>query len=696
MATYITYKELYESGKKDVYDVIAAFIKNTVISEEKVVFTRTELADSIEKKFGIRVPDLVLHSATKRLNGVERKNKQYLFNLDKYTEDSVFNLIQSQSVRLSENIIKQCVDFINNEEELIKDSYSEKEIQDGFLKYLLDDKIDSKLGKYFGKFILENSKNESFINQLNTIKQGQILFIGLSYNDNVGSIQKMNEPLVVFLDMEILFNLVGYNGPLYKKISMDFLEIVNQINDVAPGSIILKYFDKTSKDIEKFFGKAEIVVENNETVNPGLPAMISIIKNCKSGSDVVDQYSDFLVQIHNMGIIEDDRINYYNPKYDQFNLEDDSIIKQYSNDESDYYDNATRLALISNINKLRLGKLYTDYLLCHAILLTETRNTLLMSNDYIAQERNDDSKQYVQLAVSLFTLTNLLWYRFNGKISNNELPSNNDCVLRSQVILSSLVSGNIVGLYEKSMQEYEKGDLSKEQLTARISGLRKKSNLLDNFNSIDSVNEAMEFLTSTSIDEYDEEISFLENEKKKAEEKVQDLENRVRRSGEELIDKQKKIDEQEVLLANKEKELETVKLEMQLHIKQKEYDDLTDKYDECKKNKDKKTKQVKKWLTIIIALIAVIIIVLICILGWNVMEPITYICGMIYTGILLTIGLWKNDFGTSKLIDIITSRLFSYNQLKIINDCPQKIASIEDEIKELKKTISIVTNGEQI
>ena len=66
------------------------------------------------------------------------------------------------------------------------------------------------------QFIIEQSDDKDFIEQINQIKQGVVIFVGLNYNADYNTIDKLDTPLHIYLDTEILFHMSGLNGVLYK------------------------------------------------------------------------------------------------------------------------------------------------------------------------------------------------------------------------------------------------------------------------------------------------------------------------------------------------------------------------------------------------------------------------------------------------------------------------------------------------
>lgn len=79
-----------------------------------------------------------------------------------------------------------------------------------------------------GEFVLKNEHNQEIQTGLNKIREGSILYVGISHNiDELGSITK---PLTLYLGTEILFSLAGYNGVIYQQFANDFYDQVRTAN----------------------------------------------------------------------------------------------------------------------------------------------------------------------------------------------------------------------------------------------------------------------------------------------------------------------------------------------------------------------------------------------------------------------------------------------------------------------------------
>ena len=63
---------------------------------------------------------------------------------------------------------------------------------------------------------------------LNSVREGVILYTGLNYNiDEIGSLKR---DLTLYLDMEVLFDIYGYNGEVFQRLALDLFKLARDAN----------------------------------------------------------------------------------------------------------------------------------------------------------------------------------------------------------------------------------------------------------------------------------------------------------------------------------------------------------------------------------------------------------------------------------------------------------------------------------
>lgn len=229
---------------------------------------------------------------------------------------------------------------------------------------------------------------------------------------------------------------------------------------------------------------AESIVSGKESMFD-TPAMQSIVNGCKSNNDVLVKKSDFYYTLqYTYGIVEYNETDYYAEINHAYNLENASETDKQTLDS---------LRLISHINVLRKGKTFSTFVDAEYLIVTNASSTLRLSKTFIEEIKTQKAIDYVcEYAVSLDRATNVLWYKLGGGFGKKEYPKNADVVLKARRILSACVAKNISDEYNKSKEQYQSGEITKEQLVARIITLRKKPILPEELES-DSIEEIMDF-----------------------------------------------------------------------------------------------------------------------------------------------------------------------------------------------------------
>lgn len=78
LASYATYRQLYNDGKKDTYFVISRFIEHIILSNELNSFDVEKISSLLNENFGFNIPSYVIQSSIKRIEFVSKKDGQFL------------------------------------------------------------------------------------------------------------------------------------------------------------------------------------------------------------------------------------------------------------------------------------------------------------------------------------------------------------------------------------------------------------------------------------------------------------------------------------------------------------------------------------------------------------------------------------------------------------------------------------------
>ena len=535
MASYVTYKELFRGKKyKSPYQILAEFIKYIIIQEKIYQFSCLEIKKMIVDTFGFKLPNAVLKSALKKVECVEENGRRDEYSVDykKINIDSSFEMYKKNAEQENVRLMTKLVEF--TEERFCEklDESKKQELLVDFMAYLLDESNGGDFQDIISIFILKNQENKE---QIQAIREGCILYTGINYDINeVGSIA---ENLTLYLDVEILFDLYGYNGEIFQTLAIDMIKLAQEANKKKK-YIKLRYFEDTKREIEDFFRRAEDIVTGKALLKENI-AMKAIVSGCNDVTDISDKQSDFFHTLqYQYGILEDENRGYYEKEQYEANLEGLCLDGIDMNDSSIQ----ESIKVISHINKLRKNKSFFDYLKSEYIFVTETRKTIEISNKIteMISEGDEIDGKYVGYVINMNFLTNLLWYKMSKGFGGDELPQNVNAIIKAKIVLSNYIAQNVAKTYDECKVAYEKGDITSEQFAARLIALKNK-NIRPEEISVEGIEEDLNF-DPDNIRKFEEESNW---QKLKLKEKEQELKD-IRKS---YIETNQKVDSMQQELA---------------------------------------------------------------------------------------------------------------------------------------------------
>lgn len=584
LASYVTYRELYNEGKTDVYSIISKFEENIIFAQGMYRFGVTDLAGRMEEYYSFKIPSYILQTALKKLDYVKKEHHNYIVDGSRVEGSNDFEKNYQEAYLLNDKLMTRLRDFALEKTEFGFEKKDEAALIREFCNFLLDESYTGKYAQLIGTFIIENSSDSEMGTLIKTIKEGAVLYAGINYSTDVSKKNIWNEKITIYLEQEIIFHLAGYNGEVFKQVSNDLLKLISEMNQrQKDGKVIyLKYFKETKDEIEDFFGTAEQIVSHIATIDDGNIAMKSIVDGCTSPSDVLDKKTSLYRMLQAKGIMLDETQEYYSKSNYDYNIESVELEEKYQiNGNRRHY-----LKHINYINILRKGEQFTELKRAKFILLTETGKILQASSDVI----NDSSK--VPLAINMYLLTNRLWFDLNKGFGANDLPSSFDILVRSKIVLSNILNKSISDKYESAKKQYEEKKISREELVDRIVTLRETQKLPEQIDAsnLDAING---FIS-------EEEVDIYKSEKEKLTSTVADKDNEIERINAELKDKDE-------LLTLKQSDIEKMREEKNnlLAINNENKMNYINSMKQRKGTADKKIK--RKWSRVKVASILVLI-----------------------------------------------------------------------------------------
>lgn len=475
LASLAVFRELYDN-QKDVYGVISEFLKEIISSENKYQFGLTEITLLLNESYDFKIPEAVVKTSLSRLPFLSKSNGVYSVNkpIDQI-RNKEFQEKQNKIYNSNNNVVNRLFIYIESQKKVTLSEAEKEIIVKSLCSFMLDESTVQEYSEYIGAFIVQCKSEDTLLAQLDTIKEGVVLYTGLKYNSNLNDLGTWNTQITIFIETEILFHFAGYNGELFKILFNDFFTFVKEINSQSINKngkkkIHLKYFSEVKNEIERFFKKAEFIINGEDTLNPSKTAMASIVNGCKTPSDIIEKKALFYDLLKTNGITEDTYTEYYSAKNHKFNIEDQSIIESLQSSIVTDYDIRENLKFLNYVNILRQGASDRNFENIGYILLSGNATTIQLAwHDLIKPNGN------VPLATTLTFLTNKLWFKLGKGFGKNNYPKTFDIITKAQIVLSTQVNDSISYKYDSLQEKLKKGELNEKQALATIVELRRES-----------------------------------------------------------------------------------------------------------------------------------------------------------------------------------------------------------------------------
>lgn len=225
LASYVTYKELSSHGNyKSPYQILAEFIKYIIYEKKLYAFSIGEIKSRVENEFEFYLPDAVLKSALKKIDFVTYDaTGNYCVNGEKIRVDGALKKYRDLAETAEISVSEQLISFIEETKDYKLNNREKKELMRAFVSYLIDESNGNKYQEEISSFIIKKSDDKKITEYLNSVREGVILYTGLNYNiDEIGSLKR---DLTLYLDMEVLFDIYGYNGEVFQRLALDLFKL---------------------------------------------------------------------------------------------------------------------------------------------------------------------------------------------------------------------------------------------------------------------------------------------------------------------------------------------------------------------------------------------------------------------------------------------------------------------------------------
>ena len=564
LASFATLKGLSDEKKyQSPYHLLQEFIRYIVETEHLHSFSSAEMKRLLNNNFSFQIPEAVIKSASKKMNIVYLENGIFKVKNIETIKDTFFQETKEEADKYSQFLVDNLSNYIKTRTQ--KNTVDEVVLLKELICFLVEDQPEATnyYSEYISEYVLKNEKDETIQRGLNKIKEGSIIYIGLSHNINeTGSISK---PLKLYLGTEILFSLIGYNGVIYKQFADDFYEQVRLANSGKQETIQLYYFSETKKEISDFFLMAESIVEGKKHQWIEKPAMKAITDGCSTSSDVAVKESDFFTRLRTaFGIKEDPYDSYYDEESFSSNLEYMDI-EEFEFEEDKKRKRESKLKMISHINKLRKGKIAHFDLDSEYLMVTNSQETLLVSKEQTDIIKDSCGNNVSGFAVSLDRITNLLWFKLGSGFSKGSYPKSASVLLKARAVLSSAVAQKAYKTFTETKEQYKNGNLDKETVAARIITLRGKTKLPEELKA-ENIEEIMDF-SPEFLSRIEEQYITSQNSIKEKEKLIESIK---KEHDFEILEKEATIKSQASIISDKEKETNALIDELNVYRRKEE------------------------------------------------------------------------------------------------------------------------------
>lgn len=503
------------NDRTSLYDLSLKFIEYAVLSCNKTKVSLDDIQVCLKEVYAFDMPKAVLKRCLNdkklKINVKYETGDYYSFISKNNKKDDIEKNLKENNI-IYEKLFHSICEYVR--EKIGGQDIEENSVKKSIENFLLGMPESNKYEKYVSAFFC--SHNNINKNEINSIKEGYILYNALSYE---GISDGWHYGINLLLSLENIFSIAGYNNYLYNKKANEFLEIVNDIN-VKEKYINLFYPPFVREDIENYFKAAENIVETGNWFDPAKDAMRYIIDKCSSPAEVVTLKLDFYETLKKLNIKE------YKEDYDipdEYNLVDAKIANEFLSEQK--YDSFDEICeeqkKLSYINMLRgqaVPKRVTD---CKYLYITEKKLTgkLAAKDDY--RENNS-----YRLAVNMDDIFSDLWfYRYKG-FSPNKNFITFDALSRAQMVISANLSENISKNYDKLRCKFERGEIDGDKLKRDYVELR-------DLQYKNCQNKLSEVARTALV--FDDALNVIENQRIEAEREMNSLKADISDANKKLV-----------------------------------------------------------------------------------------------------------------------------------------------------------------
>lgn len=458
LSSYAVFSKLYDA-KKSIYELLETFVITYLNESKKYDFDIIEFYYEFNHFFGFNLPQAVLKKTISRVEGIKYNDQQGKYLVDFNKIPQVKNVVFNELNDESEKLFSKLVDYVCSKKNINKEKCDTDQLFSDFIYFLVNNNCRNEQNlQLIATFLIENEDNDSYRKTLNTIKEGIIIYYGITTDllvkDSVSDVRgSWKTKLTIYLDVEILFHFYGLNGLYYQQQAEDFFALVREINKQEQ-LIDLRYFTEVEKEMYDFFYAAEMNIETKR-LHADSTAMSKLVEGCDTRSQIVLKRTKFFNFLQANRIIKDEFDEYFAEKNYKYN------IQSTENDIHPYLNYINILRKGNNTERLRDIKV---------ILITGKIDLLKQSWD--PKYYNDGE---IPRASSLDYMTEHFWFILNKGFGTKKSLESFDVFNKARIVFSSLISSNVSEKFKELNQKITDGDISEQDATEAVAELKTNS-----------------------------------------------------------------------------------------------------------------------------------------------------------------------------------------------------------------------------
>lgn len=205
LASAALFRQLHDN-KKDVYDVLAEFIRSSISWSSSWTFNVTECSAILEKYFGFKIPDAVIRTCLKKrlkrageisLNHGIYATTETFVRADSLKDD--YRNIQSEQ----SYIISALAEYAEKVKARELSKSERDQISSDFHSYFLGGLKPCENSLLISEFIVKYSVDAEFTEKLNRVEEGLILYGGICHSSSLANHEPWRNNFTIYLALRI-------------------------------------------------------------------------------------------------------------------------------------------------------------------------------------------------------------------------------------------------------------------------------------------------------------------------------------------------------------------------------------------------------------------------------------------------------------------------------------------------------------